>query len=129
MPCSPRSPALTKTPALDHLAQVLDGSGERLLLGLRAHRDLIEALRLAKRGDADDEVARRYQSAITGYEAWGSPVYVARGRASYAAWLSRHGRAAEAEVPVAKARATYAELGAVTWSAELDDALAGVSTS
>ena len=114
---------------LDHLAQVLDGSGERLLLGLRAHRDLIEALRLAKRGDADDEIARRYESAISSYEAWGSPVYVARGRASYAAWLSRQGRAAEAEPLVAQARATYAELGAVTWLAELDDALAGVSTS
>jgi hypothetical protein len=56
-------------------------------------------------------------------------VFVARGRASYAAWLSRHGRAAEAEPLVAEARATYAELGAVSWLAELDDALAGVSTS
>jgi hypothetical protein len=110
---------------LDHLAEVLDGSGERPMAGAQAHRDLVEALRGARRGSPDGEVARHYQSAIDGYDAWGSPVFAARARASYGAWLGRHGRPDEADPLLAAARTTYASLGATAWLSELDAALSG----
>lgn len=109
---------------LDHLAEVLDGSGERTMAGTQAHRDLVEALRGAGRGTPDEEVARHHESAIAGYDAWGSPVFEARARAAYGTWLSKHGRPDEAEPLLSAARATYAELGAVAWLAELEQALA-----
>ena len=87
-------------------------------------RDLIEALRLAKDGDADDEIARRYESAISGYESGGSSVFVARARAAYGVWLMRRGRPAEAERLLAEARAAYADFGAVAWLEELEQGLA-----
>jgi hypothetical protein len=110
---------------LDHLAEVLDGSGERPMAGAQAHRDLVEALRGARRGSPDDEVARHHESAIAGYDAWGSPVFAARARAAYGVWLSRHGRVDEAEALLSAARTTYASLGATAWLSELDVALSG----
>jgi hypothetical protein len=110
---------------LDHLAEVLDGSGERPMAGAQAHRDLVEALRGARHGAPDEEVARHHESAIAGYDAWGSPVFAARARAAYGAWLSRHGRPDEAEPLLSAARTTYASLGATAWLSDLDVALSG----
>ena len=124
--------ALTLLPAhgsvavLDQLAEVVDSSGERLMRGLRAHRDLVEALRLSCRDashEADEEVARHYEAAVAGYDEWGSPVYAARATAAYAAWLRGRGRDEEAAPLVEAARSSYTALGAVSWLAELEDAL------
>jgi len=109
---------------LDRLAEVVDGSGEPLVRGLRAHRELVEALRLVPHDGAADVVQQHFESAVAGYDAWGSPVYAARARAAYAVWLTRRGRVADAEPLVQQARSSYASLGALAWLAELDQALA-----
>jgi len=110
---------------LDHLAEVLDGSGERPMAGAQAHRDLVEALRGARRKSPEEEIARHHESAIAGYDAWGSPVFAARARAAYGTWLSRHGRPDEAEPLLSAARTTYASLGATAWLSDLDVVLSG----
>ena len=110
---------------LDHLAEVLDGSGERPMAGAQAHRDLVEALRGARRKSPEEEIARHHESAIAGYDAWGSPMFEARAQAAYGVWLSRHGRPDEAEPLLSAARTTYASLGATVWLSDLDVALSG----
>lgn len=109
---------------LDFLAQVVDGSGERLMRGLAAHRDFVEALRAAERDSGQDQVGRHFESALSGYRDWGSPVYAARASAAYAVWLRADGRGEEAAPHLAAARSAYTELGAAGWLADLDAALA-----
>jgi hypothetical protein len=76
----------------------------------------------------DAEVEEQYTTALREYDAWGSPVYVARAQAAYGTWLSRQGRIEEAEPLLGAARETYDALGAVAWLAELEGALTGAST-
>jgi len=110
---------------LDHLAEVVDGSREHPMRGLRAHRDLVESLRASRRDEMDEEVARHFEAAIAGYDAWGSPVYLARARAAYGLWLNGRGRSEEAEPLLNEARTAYSSFGATAWLAELDAALSG----
>ncbi len=104
---------------LDHLADVVDSSSDGPLLGLRAHRELVEALRGSRRGAADDEVDRRFRAALAGYESWGSPVYAARARAAYGSWLAGRGRLEEAAPLLAQARDGYVAVGATAWLSDL----------
>jgi tetratricopeptide (TPR) repeat protein len=112
---------------VERLEQVVDGANAPVT-GLQGHRALLEAVDSARHGP-DGETEEFFRQAIGCYDAWGSPVYAARGRAAYGAWLHKQGREEEAEPLLAAARATYAELGAVAWLAELDDQLRQVETS
>jgi hypothetical protein len=103
----------------DRLRQVVDNDGSTPPAGLAGHRALVDALT-----SSDDDVAEAgFRSALGHYGAWGSTVHVARTQAAYGAWLTRHGRIAEAEPLLAEARATYAALGAVAWLEDLERAL------
>jgi hypothetical protein len=90
------------------------------MAGLRAHRDLVEALRTSAR--AGDEAERHFQAAIAGYDSWGSPVYAARAHAAYGVWLEGRGRPDEAGSHLTSAREQYGALGAVAWLEELERA-------
>jgi class 3 adenylate cyclase len=105
---------------LARLAELVDGSSDRPMPGLRAHRALVEALRASERGDPDDDVASHFEAAVAGYDAWGSPVYAARARAAYATWLLRRGRPEQAEPHLALAREQYVALGANAWLDDLE---------
>jgi class 3 adenylate cyclase len=113
---------------LDHLAEVVDSSRDRPLPALVAHRDLVEALRQSRQDGVEPEAERRFRAALAGYEAWGSPVYLARGRAAYGAWLAGRGRTDEAEPLLAQARERYVALGATAWLEELERRRAEVPT-
>jgi class 3 adenylate cyclase/predicted ATPase len=105
---------------LDHLAQIVDGAAERPMPGLRAHRDLVEALRTSPR--PGDDAERHFRAAIAGYDSWGSPVYAARAHAAYGVWLEGRARLDEAESHLTRAREQYGLLGAVAWLEELQRA-------
>jgi hypothetical protein len=107
---------------LERLAELVDGSPDRPMPGLRAHRALVEALRTSERGDPDDEVGPHFEAAIADYDAWGSPVYAARAHAAYATWLLRRGRSEQAEPHLALARERYVALGATAWLDDLERA-------
>jgi len=112
---------------LHRLVRVVDDAGALAPAGLRGHRALLGAW-MAMADDADEGVESLCTAAIREYDAWGSPVYVARARAAYGVWLSRCGRTDDAEPVLAAARAQYGVLGASAWQAELDGALSGVVT-
>jgi hypothetical protein len=105
---------------LDHLAHVVDSASDGPPLGLRAHRELVQALRDSRRGAAEEEVDRRFRAAVAGYESWGSPVYAARARAAHGAWLVGRGRREEAAPLLAQARDGYVAVGATAWLADLE---------
>ena len=115
--------------ALDRLRRIVDDDGSSLPAGLAGHRALVEAIA----GDLEDVPGESTETAFTTalghYATWGSAVHTARAQAAYGGWLSRHGRAAEAEPLLADARATYTELGAVAWLRELEGAVAEVTAS
>ncbi len=105
---------------LDRLRAVVDDDGSSPPAGLAGHRALVGAF-----GSNDvDSAEAAFRAALTHYGTWGSTVHLTRARSAYAVWLTRQGRAAEAEPLVAEARATYADLGAVAWLEELEQGLA-----
>jgi tetratricopeptide (TPR) repeat protein len=115
---------------LTRTTQIVEAAGTRPPAGLRGHLALWAALAAPPDVTEDDvevEVEKQYTTALREYDHWGSPVYLARARAAYGAWLSRQGRIEEAEPLLAAARATYDALGAVAWLAELEGALTGAS--
>ena len=71
-----------------------------------------------------EPVESLYTAAMREYDAWGSPVFLARAQAAYGVWLTQRGRADEAEPVLAAARSAYAGLGATAWLEELEQALA-----
>ena len=100
-----------------------DEANDPPLPGLRAHRDLVEALRRSQDG-SPEEADARFRTAIAGYQTWGSPVYAARAHAAYGAWLLGQGRVDEAESHLDDARTAYADLGAVAWLEDLERSVA-----
>jgi hypothetical protein len=116
---------------LTRTTQIVEAAGTRPPAGLRGHLALWAALAAPPDVTEDEvevEVEKQYTTALREYDDWGSPVYLARARAAYGAWLSRQGRIEEAEPLLAAARATYDALGAVAWLAELEGTLTGAST-
>jgi hypothetical protein len=112
---------------LARTTQIIEDAGTRPPAGLRGSVALWAAL-AAPPDVTDAEVEEQYTTALREYDAWGSPVYVARAQAAYGTWLSRQGRIEEAEPLLGAARETYDALGAVAWLAELEGALTGAST-
>jgi class 3 adenylate cyclase len=108
---------------LEHIGQVVDGAGALAPTGLRGHRALLGAM-TGSPEDPDEEVEGRFETAIHEYDAWGSPVHLARAEAAYGAWLVARGRVDDAESHLDAARTAYADLGAVAWLEELDRSVA-----
>jgi tetratricopeptide (TPR) repeat protein len=117
------------------LEQIVDEATTPPRAGLRGHRALLGALDASRHltseepeatqgPDGDDGVADLFLAAISAYEEWGSPVYVARAQAAYGVWLRRRGRHEEAARLLDAARTTYDVLGASAWLSGLDHALA-----
>jgi hypothetical protein len=87
---------------------------------LRGHRARLRGAAEARHGDDPVAAERDLREAIEHYAAWESPVYVARSEADLALALDRQGRAEEATVARASARATYERLGAAAWQLQLE---------
>jgi class 3 adenylate cyclase len=110
--------------ARDRLLELADDSQTRIPVSLKGHRHRLEALWTDRHGGDPSDVERGLRDALEAYDAWGSVVHLARARAELGVWLTGQGRAAEAAPLVEQARATFTELGATAWLAELDDRLA-----
>jgi hypothetical protein len=111
---------------LARTTQIVEQAAARPPAGLRGNLALWGAL-AAPPETTDDVVEERYLTALREYDAWGSPVYVARAQAAYGTWLTKQGRRDEAEPLLHDARTTFESLGAVAWLAELDRELSGVA--
>ncbi|GAA1938965.1 adenylate/guanylate cyclase domain-containing protein [Nocardioides marmoribigeumensis] len=98
------------------------GGGPRVAVprALRGHRARLRGAWQARYGDDQVEAELRLREAMEHYEAWGSPVHLARTRADLALTLARQGRAEEAEEARSLARATYEQLGAAAWLLQLE---------
>ncbi|WP_162249800.1 MULTISPECIES: adenylate/guanylate cyclase domain-containing protein [unclassified Nocardioides] len=107
------------------LGIVDDHRGSGIPLGVRAQRDRLGALQAADAGDLVGAETLLRQ-AIDVATQWGSPPMVAQSRADLAVVLQRVGRTVDAAALAQEARATFDALGAVSWSAALDLALAGL---
>jgi hypothetical protein len=94
--------------------------------GFRAQGALMRARLGIADGDGDESIEQEFRTAMLEANAWNSEPTLARARAELGAWLTRQGRAEEAEPLLAQARATYERLRATAWLAELDEQLAGV---
>jgi hypothetical protein len=92
--------------------------------GLRAQVARMHGLAALARGD-ETLVEQHLLNAIALGTTWGAAPMVAQCRADLGSWLIGQGRREEGEVQVALARATFEELGAAAWSAQLDARLAG----
>ncbi|HEX3930718.1 MAG TPA: adenylate/guanylate cyclase domain-containing protein [Nocardioides sp.] len=116
--------ALDDRELIGRLEQIVDQASTVPQEGLRGHRALLGAVTASRLG-SDERAEGLFVEAVRCYDAWGSPVHAARGRAAYGAWLAGNGRTDEAAPMLDAARATYASLGAGAWLAELDDRLGG----
>jgi hypothetical protein len=94
--------------------------------GLRGHRALYGALRDERAGCDPAAVEAGLRLAMTEYDAWHSPVFVALGRRELALFLHRQGRFKEAAAELELTRATFAQLGAAAWLRDLDGAVSSV---
>jgi class 3 adenylate cyclase/tetratricopeptide (TPR) repeat protein len=104
----------------ERLRRIVDDDGSTPPAGLAGHRALLSALDSDRVGDDDDMAEHAFIDARRHYEAWGSPVHVARAQAAYGLWLQRRGRLADAEPLLALARERYVALGATAWLEELE---------
>ena len=85
------------------------------------------ALETAWLASQDDEPADDlFQTALTLHEEWGAHVRTARAHADYGTWLTRAGRAEEAETHLAAAREAFERFGAARWFRVLEEQLVGV---
>jgi tetratricopeptide (TPR) repeat protein len=115
--------------ALAGLLELLERDSEnRHPAGLRAQSALTRGRLLAGDGAPAAEVERELRTALTEAQAWRSDPTIATVQAELGTWLTREGRADEAEPLLDQARATYERLGATAWLTELDEQLAGVRT-
>jgi hypothetical protein len=71
--------------------------------------------RLAAERNDDDAAAAKFRSAIDAFAILERPFWLAVTRLELAEWLLGHGRDAEAQEPLAQARAMFEELRATPW--------------
>ena len=106
--------------AYHRLLEFADDSQTRIPISLKGHRLRLEALWEARHGGDPSAVERGLRDALEAYDAWGSVVHRARTQADLGVWLAGQGRAAEADPLLEQARATFTEIGATSWLAQLD---------
>ncbi len=87
---------------------------------LDAHRLRLTALIGAARGDNPAEVEADLRAGIAGLASFGAVGDAARAEEELARWLVSQGRADEALPLLARVRATYQEIGALGWLAQMD---------
>jgi hypothetical protein len=102
----------------DRLRRIVDDDGSTPPAGLAGHRALLSALDVERIGD-EAGAEEAFVEALRHYEAWGSPVHLARAQAAYGVWLQRR-RVADGEPLLALARERYIALGATAWHEELE---------
>jgi class 3 adenylate cyclase len=110
--------------AFERLRRIVDDDGSSLPAGLAGHRALLDALAGDLEDATDESIEAAFTNALGHYATWGSSVHTARARAGYGVWLTRLGRVADAQPHLEAARTAYADLGAVAWLEDLEQALA-----
>jgi len=105
---------------LTELLELVDGAPAPL--AVQAHHARLRALVARSDGTPADEVEKQFRRAIDLYEQWGSPPAGARTQCELGLWLRDQGRVEEGEELLARARATYRELGAAGRLEALDGA-------
>jgi hypothetical protein len=110
--------------AFERLRRIVDDDGSSLPAGLAGHRALLDALAGDLEDATDESIEAAFTNALGHYATWGSSVHTARAEAAYGAWLTRRGRVADAQPHLEAARTAYADLGAVAWLEDLEQALA-----
>jgi hypothetical protein len=104
---------------MGHVAEERDSTLPVSVRGLRKALRAAAALRWGYHDPA--EVEQDLVSGIADLEAYGGVVWRAHAQEDLATLLASQGRTEEAEPLLAAARTTYAELGATTWLARIDD--------
>ncbi len=100
--------------ALARILRLTEEAGQRVPGALVAHRRWAEGAHAAHLGRLPEaEVALR--DAVTRYDAWGSPVYAARARATLAGVVAGQGRDQEAAALAQQSREVFARIGATAW--------------
>jgi class 3 adenylate cyclase/tetratricopeptide (TPR) repeat protein len=93
-----------------------------------AHIHRWEARLATARGD-QDEAGKKLQGALDAFVALRRPFWVAVSRLEIAEAFLAHERVAEAQEPLAQARATFAELGATPWLERVDARMRGLGAT
>ncbi|HET8589305.1 MAG TPA: adenylate/guanylate cyclase domain-containing protein [Nakamurella sp.] len=104
------------------VAEALPTFGPRTALAV--HLDLGRALLAAVEHGDPARIEAHFRSAVEGFEAYESPVYLGQASEEFGGWLVDQGRADEAERHLQRARDLYANLGAAAWLRRLDERLA-----
>ncbi len=102
------------------LAPVVDAPLGVVPTAVAAHCLVLRGQLAAARGDDPAQAEADWRAGIGGLAAFGAVGFVAQAEEELARWLASVGRADEAAELVARARATYAEIGAAGWLARLD---------
>ncbi|MDR7361173.1 adenylate/guanylate cyclase domain-containing protein [Nocardioides marmoribigeumensis] len=113
---------------LGWLVQPVDGAGDAVPLGLRAHRRHVAGL-VADRDGEIEAAEAAYGEAIELFGRWGAIPAEARAHADLGVLLTRLGRGEEAGPHLTQAREVFDRLGAAAWAAELDAALGSPAAS
>jgi class 3 adenylate cyclase/tetratricopeptide (TPR) repeat protein len=114
-------------PLAERLMQPVTAAQESVAPYLAAQRDRLSGLLGAARGDDPAAVEATLRAGVGGLTAFGAVCDAARATEELARWLIAQGRAAEAEPLLAQVRATYQQIGALGWLAQMDDVLASTS--
>jgi class 3 adenylate cyclase/tetratricopeptide (TPR) repeat protein len=104
----------------DRLMEPVATSRAALPAYLDAQRLRVRGLVRAARGDNADEIEADLRAGVAGLTTFGAVGDAARAEEELARWLISQGRADEAELLLAHARATYEQIGARGWLAQLD---------
>jgi tetratricopeptide (TPR) repeat protein len=94
---------------------------------LDAQRLRLTGLITATRGDDPAAAEADLRAGVSGLRAFGAVCDAARAEEELARWLISQGRAGEAEPLLTHVRATYKQIGALGWLAQMDNALASTS--
>ncbi len=108
------------TDLAERLMEPVTTSSAALPPYLDAQRLHMRGLVRAAGGDAPDEVEADLRAGAAGLTAFGAVGEAARAEEELARWLVSHGRADEADPVLVRVRATYEQIGARGWLAQLD---------
>ena len=116
--------ALDDQATLDRLIEMVTAAlGATTPIAVRAGHHRLLGLQAARQGDLPGAEAQ-LREAVAHYGRCGHLPMQARARAELGVVLSGAGRAEEAEALLAEGRAQLADLGAATWLARIEEALA-----
>jgi hypothetical protein len=111
-------------PLAERLMEPVTDAQEAVAPYLVAQRDRLRGLVGAARGDDPAAVEADLRAGVRGLAAFGAVCDATRAEEELARWLISQGRAGEAEPLLTHVRATYQQIGALGWLAQMDNALA-----